>query len=291
MAENLKSSPSAGLRPKKFEPFFFSLLSQILFFLCPLALGQEEQAVSVKIHFVAWGDAIDGLSLKSGNETSTFRAESFVYSPSLPYRGSEIVEIFQISGQTEAPNDEGADPNAPPLQKKKKMTPDPSAESKAAPKSAIAQELAKRRVKDPTLVSLARIPRGCTRATILLQALGNGTFQSYVINDDPSQLPLGILRLHNLSAYPVKISLMNKNQTIQLKPNQQATLPADKESVIYELSYLQGKEWIYQENNIVRVSQNEQTQMLILRSENDFFVSSGGSVGGFLQHVVLRRSP
>jgi hypothetical protein len=31
--------------------------------------------------------------------------------------------------------------------------------------------------------------------------------------------------------------------------------------------------------------------MLVLRSQNDFFVSSGGSVGGFLQNVVLRRTP
>jgi hypothetical protein len=61
--------------------------------------------------------------------------------------------------------------------------------------------------------------------------------------------------------------------------------------LIYELSYLQGKEWKYQENNIVRVSPEEQTQMLALRSENEFFVSSGGSIGGFLQNVVLRRSP
>lgn len=293
MAENSKLSLSVGLLLKKFKQNLLHFSPCIALALGSLAHGQGEAGVATKIHFVAWGDAIAGLSLKSEGAGTTFRAESFSYSDSVPYRGPAILEIFQSAAQTnvaETKPQAGAigtpDAKTPAEKSKPSQT-----EEDAKPKSALAQELAKRREKDPSLVALARIPAGCTRATILLQSLGNGTYQAYVINDDPTQLPPGKLRIQNLSPYPILIKVASADKPVPIAPNQQCTIPAQDGNLIYELSYFHDKEWKYQENNIVRVSPQEQTQMLVLRSQNDFFVSSGGSVGGFLQNVVLRRTP
>jgi hypothetical protein len=281
MAENSNSSHSAGLLAKKSKALLRALTSCFALALGALAFGQGEPVVAAKINFIAWGDAISGLSLKSEGAGMTFQAESFTYSNSIAYRGPAIVEIFQAAG---APDGASAD-SAPAAEKKE------ASDDAAKPKSALAQELDRRRAKDASLVALARIPAGCTRATVLLQPLGNGTYQAYVINDDPSQLPPGKLRIQNLSPFPISIKVATSEKPLQVKPNQQITVPAQEGNLIYELSYLQGTEWKYQENNIVRVSPTEQTQMLVLRSENEFFVSSGGSIGGFLQNVVLRRTP
>lgn len=287
MAENSNWSRSAGSLPKKSNPLFSLLASYVALALGALAMAQEQSAVAAKINFVAWGDAIPGLSLKSEGAGTTFQAESFTYSNSIPYRGPAIVEIFQAAGQGNA--NSSNTPQTP--EQKPDVNPSSSSDDAAKRKSALAKELDRRREKDASLVALARIPAGCTRATILLQSLGNGTYQAYVINDDPAQLPPGKLRIQNLSPFPISIKIASAEKPFQVQPNQQVTLPAQDGNLIYELSYLQGKEWKYQENNIVRVSPEEQTQMLVLRSENEFFVSSGGSIGGFLQNVVLRRSP
>lgn len=293
MAENSKLFHSVGLLRKKCKQHFFALSPCIALALGSLAHGQGEAAVAAKIHFVAWGDAITGLSLKSEGAGTTFRAESFSYSDSVPYRGPAILEIFQSAaqGNDAEPKPQAGAVGTPDAKTPAEKSAPSQTEEDAKPKSALAQELEKRREKDPSLVALARIPAGCTRATILLQSLGNGTYQAYVINDDPAQLPPGKLRIQNLSPYPISIKVATAEKPIQIAPNQQFTIPAEDGNLIYELSYFHEKEWKYQENNIVRVSPQEQTQMLVLRSQNDFFVSSGGSVGGFLQNVVLRRTP
>jgi hypothetical protein len=59
--------------------------------------------------------------------------------------------------------------------------------------------------------------------------------------------------------------------------------------LIYELAYKAGEEWKMQENNIIPVRATEQAQMMILKSGNQFFLSTDGSSGGFLQIVTLRR--
>lgn len=284
MAENLKSSLSVGSLLRKSKPLWLSLLSCLTLNTPAHAQGDS---VAVKINFIAWGDAITGLSLKSEGAGATFRAESFTYSDSVNYRGPAVLEIFQSAAAT-SPTEPPASANPVGTAK---SSPAHDKESQTKTKSPLAQELEKRREKDPSLVALAKIPAGCTRATILLQSLGDGTYHTYVINDDPSQLPPGKLRIQNLSPYNISIKVATAEKPFQLAPNQQLTLPAENDNLIYELSYLKDKEWIYQENNIVRVSPQEQTQMIVLRSENDFFVSTGGSVGGFLQNVVLRRSP
>ena len=160
-----------------------------------------------------------------------------------------------------------------------------------AAKTGLALELEKRRKENPDLVALARVPNGCRRATVLLAAVGDGTYQAFVINDDPSKLPPGKLRIHNLSPFTIAIRIPPEKKPRELKRNEQVTLAAPDGHVIYELAYLLDDEWNYQENNIVKVRPNEQTQMLVLQSQHDFFISSGGSTGGFLQNVVLRRTP
>ena len=58
---------------------------------------------------------------------------------------------------------------------------------------------------------------------------------------------------------------------------------------IYQLAYKKGDRWKVQENNIIPVEANEQTQLIVLRSRNQFFLSADGATAGFLQTVTLRR--
>lgn len=302
MVENSKSLPSAGSLLRKFEVSAIALLSCLALAGSQCAYGQSEQGISAKLNFVAWGDSIEGLSLKSGETGKAFTAASFAYSDTISYKGPQIVEIFQNAGagadegETYTLDDGTKVKPAPKSRAEKARNPgasdskSPNADPPAA-KTGLALELEKRRKQNPSMVSLARIPNGCTRATVLLAPAPDGTYQSYVINDDPSKLPLGKLRIHNLSPYAIAVVVPPEKKPYQIKRNQQVTLPASSGQIIYELAYLLDNEWTYQENNIVKVRPNEQTQMLILRSDNQFFVSSGGSTGGFLQNVVLRRTP
>ncbi|MCH1922483.1 hypothetical protein L9G15_24040, partial [Shewanella sp. A3A] len=71
--------------------------------------------------------------------------------------------------------------------------------------AAIPPELKARREKEPTLVALAKLPAGSRRATVLIAPASEGTYQTFVIDDDPTKLPLGQLRILNYS--PVKIAM------------------------------------------------------------------------------------
>ena len=117
-----------------------------------------------------------------------------------------------------------------------------------------------------------------------------GTFTAYVIDDDPSKLPLGQLRIHNLSPLPVAMRCNGKPDK-ELKTRETFIVPAKTEQLIYELAYKLGDEWKMQENNVIPVRATEQAQMIILKSDNSFFLSTDGSSGGFLQIVTLRRGP
>ena len=64
---------------------------------------------------------------------------------------------------------------------------------------------------------------------------------------------------------------------------------AQRGAAIYQLAYKKDDGWKIQENNIIPVRANEQTQMIILRSRNQYFLSADGASGGFLQMVTLRR--
>jgi hypothetical protein len=268
-----------------------NILGAALLVLAAMPLrAQQGTGVSMKIDLVAWGNEIKGLSFKPGASKNTLTARSFRYSAPVAYSGPVVMEIYQ-SGTTSAPV---AQPSAQdkahelhPLVVEEKS----DANNQANPKQGLALELAKRREKEPTLVALAALPGGtCRRATVLLGPADGGTYIAYVINDDPGKLPVGQLRVHNLS--PLTIAMRcNGKPAQELKTRETLLVPATNDQLIYELAYKLGDEWKMQENNVIPVRAKEQTQMIILKSSNNFFMSSDGSSGGFLQIVTLRRNP
>ncbi len=93
------------------------------------------------------------------------------------------------------------------------------------PKQGLALELEKRREKEPTLVALAALPGGaCRRATVLLGPADAGTYIAYVIDDDPGKLPVGQVRIHNLS--PLTIAMRcNGKPAQELKTRETLLVP------------------------------------------------------------------
>jgi len=263
----------------------------LLIFLASPLRGQEA-GVSMKIDLVAWGDSIRGLSLDSAGKRTDITAHSFTYSTPVSYSGPAILEIHQSGSGSrsskEKVSQEDKDHEMSPLVAEEPKT---SSENQGKAKQGLALELEKRRKEKPGLVALAALPGGaCRRATVLLAPAAGGTYTAYVIDDDPSKLPPGQLRVHNLS--PLIVAMRCSRETgKELKTRDSFLVPSQNGQVIYELAYKHGDEWKVQENNIIPIRATEQTQMLILKSDNSFFLSTDGSSGGFLQIVTLRRSP
>ncbi len=251
----------------------------------------------MKIDVVAWGNEIKGLSFKPGSSKAAITALGFRYSTPVTYSGPLIMEIYQ-SDNTPADN---TTPGTPAVKypaagriiPQKPFGTDTSGEpaTNPAPKQGLALELERRRMKEPSLVALAVLPGPeCRRATVLLAPTDAGTYVAHVIDDDPAKLPVGQLRIHNLSSYPIAMRC-NGNPGRELKNREAILVPAIREHLIYELAYKLGDEWNVQENNVIPVRSNEQTQMIILKSDHSFFLASDGSRSGFLQIITLRRSP
>lgn len=270
-----------------------NLAPLVLFFLSTMSplFGQDEPKVSMLIDLVAWGDTIEGLSLKSEGKGETLTALPFTYSTPAKYAGSALLEIHQKAGANrpkaeEELSEEDAEHESQPLQFNDQ--PEKLADLTAS-KDPIARELLKRRETKPTLVALVRLPTNTRRATVLLAPAGQGTFQPYLINDDPSKLPAGKLRVHNLSPFNIAMRFSGK-QSAALQPGKDKIIDAANGQTVYELSYEGPKGWAIQENNIIPVRPTEQTQLIVLKSTNSYFLSSDGAAGGFLQLVTLRRS-
>jgi hypothetical protein len=265
-------------------------LACLLLLVTPLH-AQQGADVAMLIDVVAWGNEIKGLSLKSGSSKGKITALGFRYSAPVAYSGPAVMEIYQTESQAAEPARElSAQDKAHelhPLIFEEKSNP----ENKSAPKQGVALELEKRRKKNPALVALAVLPGGgCRRATVLLAPAATGTYIAYVIDDDPSKLPLGQLRIHNLSPIPISVRC-NGKPAKELNTRESLVTPATNQQLIYELAYKAGDEWQIQENNVIPVRAHEQSQMIILKSSNSYFMSSDGASGGFLQIVTLRRSP
>lgn len=250
-------------------------VSLAAFLLTGLASAQSDAQVSMKIDLVAWGESIPGLTLKSAKGKDPATALAFRYSKPVSYSGPAVLEIFQgADGKTApAPAGEGAAPVVAPA---------------AAPIKDLAAALAERRKKEPTLVSLALLPPASKHVTVLLAPAAGGTFQAYVIDDDPSKLPYGRMRIHNLSPLVIAMKCNNKPASI-LKTKGSVMVSPDNKEIIYELAYQEAGEWVVQENNIATVKDGEQAQLVVLKSDNSFFTSDDGSRSGYLQTVVLRR--
>jgi len=289
MVASSQSSRSAGCRPRKSEARRFGVASLLIIAaLCAPALRAQQNEVAMKIDMVAWGDEIGGLSFKAGEKNGKIKALSFRYSDPVAYTGPAVMEIFKNGdGDTKpsaAPSEEDLQHQLMPLQPK-----DASTDKDAPAKKGLALELENRRKKAPDLVALAALPSGCARATVLLAPATDGTFVAYVIDDDPTKLPMGQLRVHNLSPYTVAFRTSTSG-TKELKTREAFVVPVNNEQISYDLSYQIESEWKFQEHNYLQIFAKDQTQMIILKSKNSFFLSSDGSSGGFLQAVVLRRN-
>ena len=231
----------------------------------PASAQSPGAGVSMKVDLVAWGESISGLSLKSAKSENTVTALAFQYSKPVNYAGPALMEIHR-----QADSD----------------TPQAAAEGVVA---GIPAALAARRKEDPTLVSLVPLPSASRHVTVLLAPAAGGTYQPYVIDDDPAKLPLGRLRIHNLSPFPIAMRC-NSNTGSELKTKETMVVEPRNHEVIYELAYQKEGEWVMQENNITTVKEDEQAQLVVLKSSAGFFTSQDGSGSGFLQTVVLRRN-
>jgi len=237
----------------------------------------------MKIDVVAWGETIPGLSLKSGKGGETFTALAFRYSKPVAYTGPNVLEISQ--------NSSTAQPSAPPPA----ITTPPPADTPAADAPAadapaqLAAAIAAKRKDNPNLVALALLPSDSKHVTVLLAPATAGTFIAYVIDDDPAKLPLGRLRIHNLSPQFIAMRC-NGTMLSKLHTKESVVVVPANGQVIYELAYQKDDDWVEQENNIATVRADEQAQLIVLQSGASFFTSTDGSRGGFLQTVVLRRS-
>ena len=235
------------------------------------APAPQEVSVSTKLDIVSWADTIRELRVRAGGKDIVCTAEAFEYSKPISYSGSNILE-FRLT------------PQVSPTGKSNSGAPVSSSDPKVP-----LTELEKRRKKDPSIVALALLPTGSNRATVLMAPATAGTFNTFVIDDDPSKLPPGKLRIHNYCNFPIAVRC-NRKEVSELKPKATAIVQTVDNGVIYELSYWNEGKWIMQENNIIRVEPTEQVQLVVLKSDAGFFASSDGSRGGFVQTVTLRRN-
>jgi hypothetical protein len=290
MDANTKSYPSAGSPRKKFN--FAAFAISFFSFACLATTAQaQEDTVSMKIDLVSWGDAIGGLSLKAPQANGELIAMSFQYSKAVSYSGPKIMEIYKSGNGGLPPAPEmSAEDKSHQLMPLLAETPSPAENKASSPKTGLALELENRRKEKPTLVALAQLPSNCRRATVLLAPSDGGTYIAYVIDDDPSKLPMGQVRIHNLCSFPVAMRINGKNPQ-ELKMRESMLVAVQNEQCMYELAYNVNGEWKMHENNFMMARANQQTQMIVLKSNNQFFKSADGATGGFLQTVTLRRSP
>jgi hypothetical protein len=282
MADSSKWSPSAGSHPGKFSSALLNCLCLFLF--AGILTAQDGERVSMKIDVVAWGDEIGGLSFKSGKKEGRITARAFTYSEPIDYSGPRLLSIHQAGdGKVEE-----TPVTSTPEDKEHQSIPLPIEEIEKVDNTPVPDLLAKRREEDPTLVSLVPLPRNCRRATVLLAPAAAGTYRGYVINDDPNTLPLGCLRAHNLSQFTIAMQFSG-GQKKEMKPGESLVVRVPKGHTVYHLAYLDGEDWLVQGNNIVPVRADEQAQLIVLKSDNQHFLSSDGAAGGFLQLVTLRR--
>lgn len=266
-----------------------NVLTIVWLALTALPLAAQSGGVTLKVDLVAWGNDIHGLSFKPGAAGETMTAHSFRYSTPAAYSGPAVMAIYQTDGG--GPKKQGPEPTAEDLEHEMKPLIVEEADAPGDPKQGkrgLALELEKRREKEPTLVALAVLPANCRRAMVLLGPAGGGTYTAYVIDDDPGKLPLGQVRIHNLSPVPVMLRCNGKDSR-ELATRATMLATPKNDHLVYELAYKSGDEWKMQENNVIPVPPKEQTQMVILRSNNSYFLSADGSSGGFLQIVTLRR--
>lgn len=260
------------------------------------AAAQSADAISLKIDFVSWSSDLQGLTIHNRGGEVPVTAMAFRYSDTVRYTGSDVLEISQ------------GDPGTSEIAKKRReakrdaaaaigyelpesnWTPTPEPEDKLA-KLELPKAIAARRELRPNLVGLVKLPRGSAHITVLLAPGPGGSLSTQVIDDDPTKLPPGRVRIHNFAAFPVALRLAGVQGPKVLEPMKSILVEPVNGSVIYELAYQADGEWVVQENNVVPVRPDEQVQMVVLKSEAKFFAGSSGDTSGYMQIALLRRQP
>lgn len=267
----------------KFSPLLPLLAATLAWLAIPSQAQTSDGStpVSLKIDLVSWGADIPGLSVKASGNSAGVTALAFRYSKPVSYSGPNILEISQNSSANQKKDDTADHPDA--------ASPVAPSGSQGAGNAAVPPAILERRKANPNLVALAMLPTNSKRVTVLLAPGPAGTFQTFVIDDDPSTLPFGQLRIHNFSPMTIAVRC-NGTAPHELKGRESCVVAPQGNEVVYELAYLKEDAWKVQENNLVRVTADEQAQMIVLKSDDTYFSSSDGSHTGFLQIVTLRRS-
>jgi hypothetical protein len=263
----------------------FPAVACLLFVFHPSSVVHAQDpypAVAMKVDLVAWGDGISGLSVAAASKKSAVTALAFSYSKPVPYAGPCLMEIYQNGGVAE-------ETFKGPLPDDASIPIVPEEKTDKAEKLAVPPLLQEMRKKNPDLVAIAMLPVGSRRATVLLAPGPDKTFQTFVIDDDPTKLPFGKVRMHNLTPVPIAIRCKGA-KTLELKPKETAVAVPENRYITYELACKEGEEWKILKSDMLRVAENEQVQMAVVKSNNKYFMSSDGSMGGTYQVVVLRRA-
>lgn len=270
----------------------------ILLFLCactPVAAQESDGTpqVSMTIDFVAWGEDLHGLEVRSGKKSDPVSAHAFRYSEPYRYSGPQVLPLAfgQISSETQAQLAELREAQRKRAREDGIEDPGPISPKPGIPHvdGEIPRALAVARETTPELAALISLPANSKRVTILLSPGPKGSLLARLFDDDPSRHPAGKVRVHNLSPNRIAMRLAS-GKPAELEPGKSVLSPATGETFVYELAYQNEGEWTMQENNLFSVRPQEQVHFIVLRSNASFFTSSDGSRAGFLQTAILRRS-
>ncbi len=274
------------------------LLTAALFALSLITASAQDAAngenVALTIDFVSWANDIEGLQIRSGGRDTEITALAFRYSEPVTYRGPKVLEISANPGNS-TKTDRRKEEVARRQQDIEAGLPvpeivtKPEARESAEAGKEVPPAIAAARKRNPSLVALAILPASSKRVTVLLAPGPAGTYLARVIDDDPSRLPPGRVRVHNLSPHLIAMRVPNQPPR-QLKLLENFVATPQNGTLVYELAYQENGVWEVQENNLISLQPTEQVQMVILKSDADYFTSADGSRGGFLQTVILRRS-
>jgi hypothetical protein len=275
----------------KSNPLFRALLALAVITTSSVDAQDEADSVSLRIDFVSWSEDIEDLRISSGAREQAATALAFRYSEPVDYRGPRILELSQSPGGGDAFQDPGGTGER---KRQFRETGLPLPEVPAAPAAVDGQQIPAAilaaRKRNPEVVALISLPANSRRITVLLAPGPGGIFLSQIIDDDPSRLPPGKVRIHNLSPHLIAMRLPAQPPR-QLKQRESFLADSQDGTLTYELAYQLDGEWEIQENNLVSIEGSEQVQMVILQSTASFFTAADGSRSGFLQTVLLRRQP
>jgi len=281
-----------------------SLVSLALAISCqgivPLIAQNRNDAVKVSMYidFISWGEDIEGLEVHQLDRSTPVKALAFRYSEPLEYSGSQILALALGQGGEVAAKRKAEALDAWRRSRKEERIEVP--EAILAPKAfadaakgvggEIPKALAAARNKDPVLAALVKLPANSRRVTILLAPGPDRSLVPHIFDDDPTRQPLGKVRVHNFSPYPISL-ITNSKQSGALAPGKNFIASAPRGTFAYELAYKIDGAWKIQENNLLSIRPDEQMHMVVLRNGSSFFSSSDGSRGGFMQTALLRRGP